>query len=143
MSPSALDLFTIGIGPSSSHTVGPMRAARRFMRIIEEQGHAANLARLSCDLYGSLAATGKGHGTDHAIVLGFLGEEPESVDVDSAASRVEETRHSGLLTTPWGKTIPFGKSPTSISNDSNRCRSTRTACISAPATHRVCCSSRK
>lgn len=82
MTLSALDLFTIGIGPSSSHTVGPMRGACRFVRYLESYGLAAQVTRLRCDLYGSLAATGKGHGTDSAILLGFLGEEPESVAID-------------------------------------------------------------
>lgn len=107
MSISALDLFTIGIGPSSSHTVGPMRAAGRFMRRINAAGHAAVLARITCDLYGSLAATGKGHGTDRAIMLGFLGEEPESVAADSVAERIAEIRSSGALKTPWGTMIAF------------------------------------
>ena len=88
MSVSALDLFTIAVGPSSSHTVGPMRAARRFVRMIGENGLAPRVARLRCDLYGSLAATGKGHGTDGAIMLGFLGEDPESVDVEAIAAGV-------------------------------------------------------
>ena len=66
---SILDLFTIGIGPSSSHTVGPMRAALRFVQRLEEK----EVARLTCDLYGSLAATGKGHGTDTALILGVSG----------------------------------------------------------------------
>ncbi|RYD48160.1 MAG: L-serine ammonia-lyase, partial [Verrucomicrobiaceae bacterium] len=62
MTLSALDLFTIGVGPSSSHTVGPMRAACRFVRQLKANGLAPRVARLRCDLYGSLAATGKGHG---------------------------------------------------------------------------------
>jgi L-serine dehydratase len=107
MSVSALDLFTIGIGPSSSHTVGPMRAAERFIRRVEAGGHAAGLARLTCDLYGSLAATGKGHGTDRAIMLGFLGELPETVEADSVARRIDAIRSSGALRTPWGTMIPF------------------------------------
>lgn len=107
MSVSALDLFTIGIGPSSSHTVGPMRAAEQFIRRIEAGGHARGLARLTCDLYGSLAATGKGHGTDRAIMLGFLGELPETVEPDSVAQRIDAIRSSGALRTPWGTMIPF------------------------------------
>lgn len=77
MNISALDLFTIGIGPSSSHTVGPMRAAEQFRRKIEGAACYDQVKRIGCDLYGSLAATGKGHGTDSAIVLGLLGERPE------------------------------------------------------------------
>ena len=107
MSVSALDLFTIGVGPSSSHTVGPMRAARRFVQKIEESGFAPHVARLRCDLYGSLAATGKGHGTDGAIMLGFLGEDPENIDVDGIPARLAEVRERKLLTTPWGGVLPF------------------------------------
>ena len=70
MAVSVFDLFTIGIGPSSSHTVGPMRAARRFARRLEEEGTLARTARVRCELYGSLAMTGKGHGTDRAVLIG-------------------------------------------------------------------------
>ena len=104
---SALDLFTIGIGPSSSHTVGPMRAACRFVRTLQATGKAPGVARLKCDLYGSLAATGKGHGTGRAIVLGFLGEAPETVEIDSIDSRMETIRLSKQLLTPWGMTLAF------------------------------------
>jgi L-serine dehydratase len=107
MSLSALDLFTIGIGPSSSHTVGPMRAACAFVRKLESCGFAGSVARLRCDLYGSLAATGRGHGTDGAVMLGFLGEEPERVDVDGMAARLEEIRKTKSLRAPWGTMVGF------------------------------------
>ncbi len=106
MTLSALDLFTIGVGPSSSHTVGPMRAACRFVRGLEEKGLAPRVARLRCDLYGSLAATGKGHGTDAAILLGFRGAEPETVDIESIPEQLAEIR-AGHLRTPWGADLPF------------------------------------
>jgi L-serine dehydratase len=105
---SVLDLFTIGIGPSSSHTVGPMRAASRFMRQLETAGLGAQVTRVRCDLYGSLAATGKGHGTDSAILLGFAGEEPETIAIDSISARLAAIR-SGTLTTPWGSTLEFNE----------------------------------
>ncbi len=76
MAVSVFDLFKIGIGPSSSHTVGPMRAARRFLERLEEQGLLADTARVRAELFGSLALTGRGHGTDKALILGFLGESP-------------------------------------------------------------------
>lgn len=107
MSLSALDLFTIGIGPSSSHTVGPMRAARRFVSEIENRGLAASVSRLRCDLYGSLAATGKGHGTDAAIILGLTGAEPETIDVDEAPRILAEIRASGRLPLPSGRLLAF------------------------------------
>jgi L-serine dehydratase len=104
---SALDLFTIGIGPSSSHTVGPMRAARRFVRMLESGGVAPRVARLRCDLFGSLAATGRGHGTDGALMLGFLGEQPETVDVDSIGGKLAAIRRSGTVMVPWGAALAF------------------------------------
>ncbi len=104
---SALDLYTIGVGPSSSHTVGPMRAACRFVRDLETKGLASRVARLRCDLYGSLAATGKGHGTDAAVILGFLGEEPEEVDVDTIPARLAELRANQRLRLPWGTELVF------------------------------------
>jgi L-serine dehydratase len=106
MTLSALDLFTIGIGPSSSHTVGPMRAASRFMRQLAEKGLTSQVARVRCDLYGSLAATGKGHGTDRAIMLGFLGEEPESIEIEEIPILLGVIR-TGNLKTPWGTELPF------------------------------------
>ena len=106
MTLSALDLFTIGVGPSSSHTVGPMRAASRFVRQLQADGLAPRVARLRCDLYGSLAATGKGHGTDSAILLGFLGEEPETVAIDAIPEKLAAIRAGNLLT-PWGAELDF------------------------------------
>ena len=106
MTLSALDLFTIGIGPSSSHTVGPMRAACRFVRYLESSGLAPRVARLCCDLHGSLAATGKGHGTDSAILLGFLGEEPETVEIDRIPDLLATVR-GGSLRMPGGHVVPF------------------------------------
>ena len=76
MAISVFDLFKIGIGPSSSHTVGPMRAARRFAQRLERKGELAATVRLRVELFGSLAKTGKGHGTDLAILMGLAGEDP-------------------------------------------------------------------
>jgi L-serine dehydratase len=104
---SVLDLFTIGIGPSSSHTVGPMRAARRFLDRLTEAGLLETTARIEVDLYGSLALTGKGHGTDKAVLLGLEGQTPESVDVDSVHGRMEHIRTGKSLTLPGGRAIPF------------------------------------
>lgn len=82
MSLSVFDMFSIGIGPSSSHTVGPMRAARRFVSALEAEGALESVASLRVELFGSLGATGRGHGSDLAVLLGLLGELPEAVDVD-------------------------------------------------------------
>ncbi|MEW1955396.1 L-serine ammonia-lyase [Terrabacter sp. NPDC080008] len=92
MALSALDLFSVGIGPSSSHTVGPMRAARRFAAGLAESGLLDRTARVEAQLYGSLGATGHGHGSDRAVVLGLEGEDPETVDTAHAVERVEAVR---------------------------------------------------
>ena len=85
---SVFDIFKIGIGPSSSHTVGPMRAAKRFAERLETDGMLAQVTAVKVELFGSLGFTGKGHGSDKAIVLGLEGDEPATVDVDSIARRV-------------------------------------------------------
>src|SRR3954471_13552100 len=97
MALSVFDLFKIGIGPSSSHTVGPMRAARQFALRLRERDLLPRVARVSVTLYGSLGATGKGHGTDKAILLGLSGAEPDTVDVDAIAATVESIRAARKL----------------------------------------------
>ena len=102
---SVTDLFTIGIGPSSSHTVGPMRAARDFACSLIRDGIAP--VRVRCDLYGSLALTGKGHGTDGAIILGLAGETPEGVDPDIAQDIVARIRSEMRLPLGGGGEVAF------------------------------------
>jgi len=92
MAGSVFDLFKIGIGPSSSHTVGPMRAARLFALRLLHEGRLGATTRVCAQLYGSLGATGKGHGTDKAVLLGLLGFEPDTVDVDGIATHVKRIR---------------------------------------------------
>jgi L-serine dehydratase len=87
---SLFDLFKVGIGPSSSHTVGPMRAAWRFARRLVDSNRLADVARVRVDLYGSLALTGKGHGTDRGILLGLSGEQPDTVDPSAIERRIAE-----------------------------------------------------
>ncbi|MGH8878185.1 MAG: serine dehydratase beta chain, partial [Stackebrandtia sp.] len=94
---SAFDLFTIGIGPSSSHTVGPMRAAHRFAAALKAEGRLAEVAGIRAELFGSLGATGHGHGSGPAVLLGLEGEDPESVDTTAVAERVAGIRESGRL----------------------------------------------
>jgi L-serine dehydratase len=97
---SILDLFKIGIGPSSSHTVGPMRAACRFLAELESSCGLCGVASVTIHLYGSLALTGKGHGTDRAVVLGLIGEAPDQVDpaaVGTKLSEIRARRHLSLL----------------------------------------------
>jgi L-serine dehydratase len=107
MALSVFDLFKVGIGPSSSHTVGPMRAARQFARRLSERGLLDRVARVAVTLYGSLGATGKGHGTDKAVLLGLCGHEPDTVDVDAIASLVERIRSTGQLALLGTRTIAF------------------------------------
>lgn len=82
MAVSVFDLFKVGIGPSSSHTVGPMRAAKLFLDHLLLKECLAVTRRVRIELFGSLGATGKGHGSDKAVMLGLCGYEPDSVDVD-------------------------------------------------------------
>ncbi|TDQ46614.1 L-serine ammonia-lyase [Actinorugispora endophytica] len=97
MSISVFDLFTVGIGPSSSHTVGPMKAARAFVDGLRAQGLLADVARVRAELYGSLALTGKGHGSDSAVVLGLLGQAPDGVDVDAVPRLLSDVAERGRL----------------------------------------------
>ncbi len=97
MAISVFDMFKIGIGPSSSHTVGPMRAALTFVTRLQDEGMLASVRRVRADLYGSLGATGKGHATDKAVILGLLGEAPDLVDPDTIDERLVRIRTSGKL----------------------------------------------
>lgn len=97
MAISVFDLFKIGIGPSSSHTVGPMRAAGRFIETLQQQSLFDRVQQLRCDLYGSLGATGRGHGTDKAVVLGLCGEQPDQVDPQTIEARLKTIRESSEL----------------------------------------------
>ncbi len=92
MAVSVFDLFRIGIGPSSSHTVGPMRAARMFVARLTHAGLLGRTARVKSDLYGSLGATGKGHGSDKAVLLGLAGHEPDTVDIEKVPGELEGMR---------------------------------------------------
>lgn len=95
MAVSVFDLFKIGIGPSSSHTVGPMRAATRFVqRWLIEQQQIEQCSRVRCELFGSLALTGRGHGTDKAVLLGLEGEQPDTIDPDSIEQTLSRIRQA-------------------------------------------------
>ena len=107
MNLSVFDLFKIGIGPSSSHTVGPMLAAYRFATGLRDRGDLPGVARVRADLYGSLALTGKGHATDKAVILGLAGERPDAVDADSADAVVELVRVNGALRLAGTRRIGF------------------------------------
>ncbi len=104
MKHSLFELFKIGIGPSSSHTMGPMRAALRFIAELESIGQTLQIASLQVDLYGSLALTGLGHGTDRAILLGLSGQTPEGVDpseIDSKLSAIRNRGNTAIAGSPY------------------------------------------
>ncbi|WP_457442265.1 L-serine ammonia-lyase [Roseateles sp. P5_E4] len=96
MAVSVFDLFKIGIGPSSSHTVGPMRAARLFGLRLQHDGLLDKVARVQVILYGSLGATGKGHGSDKAVLLGLAGHEPDTVDIEAIPALMDTIRAGDL-----------------------------------------------
>jgi L-serine dehydratase len=106
---SLFELFKIGIGPSSSHTVGPMRAALRFTRELAASSLLEKTATVTVDLYGSLALTGIGHGTDRAILLGLLGEAPDTVDPATVEAKIATIRSTTSLALNGSKTIPFSE----------------------------------
>ena len=109
MAISVFDLFKIGIGPSSSHTVGPMKAAKTFVPWLRSEGLLPGVAHVRAELYGSLALTGKGHGSDTAVILGLMGHTPEDVDVDAVPRLVEEVRSAKTLRLggPDGEPVAF------------------------------------
>lgn len=107
MAISVFDLFKIGIGPSSSHTVGPMRAARVFAAQLRDSGKLDSVERIRVMLYGSLGATGKGHASDHAVMLGLEGQAPDTVDVDAIPSRLAAIRADKQLRILGEHTIYF------------------------------------
>jgi L-serine dehydratase len=107
MTVSVFDLFKIGIGPSSSHTVGPMRAAGMFARSLADDGVLAGVAGVRAELFGSLGATGHGHGSVKAVVLGLSGEQPDLVDPAAAQPMVDEVAATGVLPLPGTAGIPF------------------------------------
>ncbi|KAA0972549.1 L-serine ammonia-lyase [Aureimonas fodinaquatilis] len=104
---SLFELFKVGIGPSSSHTVGPMRAASSFVRDLAGQPDYADVARIDATLYGSLAWTGRGHGTAEAVILGLCGKSPESIEPDQVAEVVAAVRALRRLRLPQGRGVHF------------------------------------
>jgi len=104
---SLFDLFKIGIGPSSSHTVGPMRAARRFITELDESGSLPQVNRVLAELFGSLALTGIGHGTDRAVLLGLMGEQADTVDLTTVDDRLAAVRSEHSIPLNHSRQIPF------------------------------------
>ncbi|MEN9963711.1 MAG: hypothetical protein RL582_806, partial [Bacteroidota bacterium] len=104
---SVFDIFKIGIGPSSSHTLGPWRAALKFVEFLETHNHLDDLVELHVYLYGSLAKTGKGHGTDIAVQLGLLGEDPVTMKVEDVQKRIDEITRELKINVGGKKSIAF------------------------------------
>ncbi len=113
---SIFDMFKIGIGPSSSHTFGPWKAAKRF--ILEFPFPLDKIARIEINLYGSLSLTGKGHATDIAVVMGLLGKNPEEIDPQSISTIIEKVKESGGLSLNEKREVPFSFSSNIIFNKS-------------------------
>ena len=107
MAISVFDLFKIGIGPSSSHTVGPMRAAALFVQGLRERDKLQRVRRIEVQLYGSLSATGIGHGSDSAVIMGLMGEWPDAIDPALIGPRIAELQHSETLLLDGYLPIPF------------------------------------
>ncbi len=106
---SIFEIFKIGIGPSSSHTVGPMRAARRFALDLQEKGLIPRVARIRVELFGSLALTGHGHQTDRAVLLGLSGDAPERVEPASIDEKISNIRRQRTLRLLGTDEIPFNE----------------------------------
>ena len=109
MAISVFDLFKIGIGPSSSHTVGPMIAARKFALGIEESNQLEKVTRIRSEMYGSLGATGRAHGTPKAIILGLEGELHDQVDANLISQRIENIHNEGKINFLGKKMIGYDR----------------------------------
>ena len=104
---SVFDMFSVGIGPSSSHTVGPMRAAKEFNQQLKTQDLFAKTDEVRAELFGSLGQTGKGHGTGKAVILGLLGHAPESVDASAVDGMLEEVEKTQKLLLDQVRLVKF------------------------------------
>ena len=107
MAISVFDLFKIGVGPSSSHTVGPMHAACDFLEELKERDLVERVSRVEIQLFGSLSATGIGHATDHAVIMGLMGERPDRIDPGIIAPCIEELRERDVLRLGGCHSVPF------------------------------------
>jgi L-serine dehydratase len=119
---SILDFFTIGIGPSSSHSVGPMRACKAFVDMLAERGFLSQVRRVQVTLYGSLALTGRGHGTDKAVMLGLAGETPDGVDVASIESRIKAIEESKRIQLGGWHAVPFDPDDDLVFDRKTKCK---------------------
>ncbi|MBU0775515.1 MAG: L-serine ammonia-lyase, partial [Alphaproteobacteria bacterium] len=104
---SVFDVFKIGIGPSSSHTMGPMTAAVAFLDLLRQSAASQRAVRIRATLYGSLAFTGKGHATDRAVTLGLLGWLPADLDMERAEAELADLRETTTLRLPGLPSLAF------------------------------------
>ena len=104
---SVFDMLKIGVGPSSSHTLGPWRAAERWIKELKEANKFKDVEKISVDLYGSLSLTGKGHATDYAIMLGLSGANPETIPTESIASVISEIKNTKTILFNGEKELGF------------------------------------
>src|SRR4051794_3957942 len=104
---SVFDMFKIGVGPSSSHTLGPWRAARQFVQMLDETFSLAKLTSVKVLLYGSLAKTGKGHGTDLAVQMGMMNEDPVTTDVNQILPAIQRISNENRLLVGGRKWLHF------------------------------------
>ena len=104
---SVFDMLKIGVGPSSSHTLGPWRAAERWIKELKDKNQFESVEKVSVDLYGSLSLTGKGHATDFAIMLGLSGADPETIPIESITSTISEIKNTNTLVFNDEKTLVF------------------------------------
>ena len=129
MAVSTFDLFKIGIGPSSSHTVGPMRAAARFVeRWLVQEGNLDSCERIKAELFGSLALTGKGHGSDKAVLLGLEGQWPHRIDPDHIEPILMRIRNEKSVMIAPGKYIGFDEKTDLLFNNARSYRSIAMVC---------------
>ncbi|MFT5892904.1 MAG: L-serine dehydratase, partial [Dokdonia sp.] len=104
---SIFDMLKIGVGPSSSHTLGPWRAARRFIKKLKEDNLFDTVDRLHIDLYGSLSLTGKGHATDVAVMMGLIGSDPQTCAIDAIPTTIEKIKASKEISFDGERTVAF------------------------------------
>jgi L-serine dehydratase len=104
---SVFDMLKIGVGPSSSHTLGPWRAAERFLAELREEGLLENIERIKVDLYGSLSLTGRGHATDYAVMLGLSGQDPEYIPIEDISSIIKTIEETNIIMLGNERAIPF------------------------------------
>ena len=104
---SVFDMLKIGVGPSSSHTLGPWRAAEQWLAVLEKEQLLKQVISVQVKLYGSLALTGKGHATDIAVALGLMGEDPVTVDCDTIDTKIESLKNTGCISLNGKQLVPF------------------------------------